>query len=344
MASVFPGGSGAVPRPEESGRLRVEFSRNPNSFAIARYARVIPISRSPGLYPRLDNANAFRVSNSTDFIWPDGDDAPRGDAAKTEWVSFVTERSSYPFEIGNKSINMSDISDIVAANSRQMAQRAMTDRAVKMIDQVTDSNNWASNQFDTAANIGGGIWAGSTVANDYIRSTFDEVRNQIVFATGGAIGPRDLMCVVDPKGVETIVQSPEYKQYLVNHAQAINAAQNTEPFDSYGLLPRLYGIEMVVEDTVRNTAREGGTDSTGYLLGGDGGTAFFVARPGDNVVGVEGATDFSTLSVLALEEFTVEEFSDPVNRRTAGRVVQDIKTEITAPAAGVVVTNITTAA
>ena len=350
MVAILPGGgSGFVPAAEQSARLRVDFARNPARFAINDYARNVPVDKTRGFYPRISNANAMRIVSGSDFAWPDGADRPRGTPAEIEWIEYETKRSAYSFEIGNIALEQSELGDLVALNGRHKTQLAMTDRTVQAVNAMTDSSNFPTGHSDTATNVGGGVWSGSTAANGHIAKTFQNVRDQIIKSTGGSIQDQDLAVVIDPSTANLIANSPEYQQFVINHPAAISAAESTGIFQTYGLLPRFKGVRIIVEDTAVLASRQdnvGDLDAAvsgaGYLLSGGTttkGKAVFLVPP-SGPEGIDGVTDFSTISIL--EKSPVEMFTkdDPDHERTLGSVSQNMVPEITAGVTGFLVTNV----
>ena len=57
-------------------------------------------------------------------------------------------------------------------------------------------------------------------------------------------------------------------------------------------------------------------------------------------MGAEGVPDFSTLSIFAYEDMTVETEDDTWNRRVRGRVVDDSAVVLTAPLSGYLLTDV----
>lgn len=342
--TIFPGASSTfVPSFEGSGRLQVEFSRNPNSFALPQYAKIIPVTNNAGYYLKIDTAGAVRMPDLNGFRWPDGQDRPRGKAAGFDFLPYLTERFSFPFEVGQLAASQA-VWDIIGSHARMQAQLAMTARVVSAASVLTTSANWSGNT-GTATAIGGGIWSTSSTANNYIKKTLDAVKASILRSTRGVVQDADLMLVVDPVGAALIANSPEYKQYLVNHEQAI-AALEMKPgsiWNRWGLLPFLYGLRVVVDDTVRMTSLEGATDAFAWPFSGIGGglnTCALVLARLNGLMGVQNAPEFSTVSIFTKEDMTVETKDDVDNRRTEGRVVDDYDVVLTAPASGYFITNL----
>src|SRR5690606_30153563 len=75
MTATIPGGSNAyIPSHEASGKLVVDFSRNPSKFALAKYAQIVPVTEQLGYYLEMTVEEAARVldDDGFDVDWPDG--------------------------------------------------------------------------------------------------------------------------------------------------------------------------------------------------------------------------------------------------------------------------------
>ena len=90
----------------------------------------------------------------------------------------------------------------------------------------------------------------------------------------------------------------------------------------YGLPEQLYGIKLVVEATRKVTSKKGASSVTRSQVMPKT-TPFLCSRPG-GLVGVADAPNFSTLVLFAQEEMTTETLRDNNNRRTTGRVVENV--------------------
>ncbi|MCP4539914.1 MAG: hypothetical protein GY832_22470 [Chloroflexi bacterium] len=101
----------------------------------------------------------------------------------------------------------------------------------------------------------------------------------------------------------------------------------------YGLPNKLYGFPIIVEKTRKVTSIKGATRAASQILAED--TPFMAARPGA-LVGVADAPNFSTCAIFAHEEMTVETLRDAPNRRTMGRVVENLVAVMTAPVSGII--------
>src|SRR5690606_13212897 len=100
---------------------------------------------------------------------------------------------------------------------------------------------------------------------------------------------------------------------------------------AYGLPPKLYGYDIVIEDAVKVTSRKGATKAASFVLADA--TPFMTARIG-GLEGLYGAPSFSTCSIFMQEEMTTQTKNDPDNRNTKIRVVENYKVVMTAPVSG----------
>lgn len=346
--SVFAGqASTFVASPAATGNMQVEFSQNPASFPINQYIKLVPLKKSRGKYVVIDRNKAIRFRDRTlnEHRWRDGDDAPRGNGVGLEWKDVSAERYAFPWEIGEIASEDADF-DLIAALSRIESHKAMTGRAIRVSNLLTTSANWPSTNTGTATAVGGGTFAAATTTTPYIQQTFNAVQNAITLQSNGIVQPSDLMCVVDANGARSIVQSAEYRSWFQNNQYAMNLLQHASPtLQKYGLVPMLHGIRMVIDETVVGIGNENTANTTptrGMLYSGlttVNTVAVFMSRPG-GLIGADGVPQFSTLTVFAKEDMTVETKRDADNRRMLGRVVDNTDEVLTAPVTGFYLTNL----
>lgn len=343
MAAAFPSGTNTfVPSFDATGHMVVAYSRNPKDFALNRYVTYIPVKRSIGYYLKLTAENAARVlaSNASDFIWHDGNDAPSGEwnTESHNFVSYLTLRYAFPFRLGYKAIQQADWK-ILATHAANCGQQAMTGRTLNALNLLTTSGNWASSHVSaTGTAIGGGNFGAGTGANPIIKKAINAMGQKIQKDTLGVVRPRDLVLVVSPTGADLMSRSQEVHAYLQQSPFALAQVRGDAPNQNgiWGLPDALYGVPVVVEDTVRVTSRKGATLATGYILGNQ---ALLLARPGQLVA--EGSSSFSTCVLFMFEEMTVESKDDADQRRTQGRVVEDYAAAIVSDISGYLVSDIT---
>ena len=352
--NFYDPGATNVQIPAATSQLHVEFSRNVSSFALNRYMQIIPGQRMIGLYAELSSSDPVTIVTQEENLWTDGSDRPVGRKRPLRWREWVAERRAYDFTLGTLTVDQATF-DIVAAHARGEAARAMTDRTIDAATVLTTSANWPStNTSATVDALTGGsneTWVGAvaTVADQFIKKGFNKVKQNIAQQTGGVVRGEQLCLVISPIGADGMARSPEVREYMVNHEQAMAVLQGADRrfVDTWGLPPILYGIEICVEDAVRQTTiREiDGSGTLGYVLGDNAG--IFVSRVGALVgSGVpdqaNAAPSFTTLTGFFHEEMSVETETDGWNRLIKGGVTDTRDIVLTAPNSGYLVEDITT--
>ena len=340
----YPGGNTTfVPSYEASGKLQIEFSRNPESFPLNRYVGFKKVKKSVGLYLNITAEEAARVVAMPDYVWPDGQDAPSGHdgTEQFDFLPYITERYAYAYALGDKAVNQATW-EILATHGRIKAQQSMTARTLRMVTKLTTAGNWSGNT-DTATNLGGGSWVGSSVANQFILKTFNQIKENIHQSTIGAVPADALRCVVSPAVAHIIREAPEITDFIKQNTASLQVMMGRAFFERWGVPEKLYGVKMVVEDTMRITSRKRTTDpDRAYIMPGT--VAVFTSVPEgleNSREPADGVPTFDTAVVFAYEDMTVESRRDPDNRRTLARVVDDTAEVITAPASGYYVTAVT---
>jgi len=345
MPAAFPGNINTfIPSFEASGRLQIEFSRNPESFALNRYVGIKSVTKGEGRYLQITAEEASRVVDEADYTWNDGQDAPSGKDGTESHIfnSYRTERFAYAFRLGDKSVEQADW-DILASHARISAQKAMTARTKMALAVLEAIASWGANT-DTSTNLGGGRWDSSSATNQYILKSFNAVKEAIHIATQGAVPPEALRCVINPTAAHKLRESIEIIDYIKQNPTALGTLRGDEFFERWGVPPLLYGVRMVVEDAVLGTTRKKITAGTKtYAMDSD--KAFFTAVTEgleNSREPAEGAPTFNTMTLFVLEDMTVESKRDDDNRRTNARVVDDFEAVLTAPPSGYLVQDILT--
>ena len=309
-----------------TGQVQVEFTRNVKNFAVNRYTKLIPISTVAGSYLKIQSDEALRVVNEADFRWAYGEDRPTGVNNDFDFVPFQTQRFERGFHIPYETAKVASW-EIVAQHARSRAAQMMTLRTNRALSVLTTSGNWGGNYSATGTAFG----SGPSYTNCNIQKLFQTAIEKVAIATGGVVGPSDLIAVMGPKTAFKMSQSAELKE-LIKYTQGVQLLQGAGKLSRYGLAPGLFGIgDIVIEDAVKVTSQKGATRAADYMLGTD--AVLFVSRPG-GLTGAEGEANFATVTNFVFEDMTVESFDDPKNRRTQGSIVDNNKFEMTAPLAG----------
>lgn len=339
MSARAPAGSNTyVPSYDASGVV-IAFTRKPSAFRINQYVKSLKVAKDQGYYLTLDADEPYRLVTEDDYKWEDGADAPKGlgEKADFEYVPYRTVRRAIPFSLGRKAVDQAEW-PIVAQHARKTSTKAMTLRTLKVANLLTTSSNWPA--ANTAA--ASGAWSSSSENALYIKTDLDAAMLAIEKATGGIVFDEDsLKVVMNPVKARQVADSPEYHQFLKGSPDALSSlTDHKNPVRIYGLAPRLYGLEVVVENAVRVSTRKGSNGPTrGYIWPDD--KVALVSRP-EGLVGAEAeeAMDFSTVAFRFYEEMTVETKDDPDNRRTSGRVVEDYVVTLQAGQTGFLLTGV----
>lgn len=352
MAATYPGASNTFIRSHEaSGKMVVDFARNIKDFPVNGYAQVIPVKKVGGYYLEMTVEEAGRILNAelSNFVWPDGEPAPEGNEGTEsfEWKPFACVRRAYPFKLGNLSVENADW-DIIAQHSSIKARQAMTARTQLAVTQLTTAGNYStghvrdvtSSSSTTGVPGNAGSWKLSTTARQDIKRSLMQGMEQITDATLDAVTPDQLRLVISSSLAMQIAQCQEIVDYIKGSPLALAMVKGELSRSNrnvrYGLPEELYGFELFVEATRKVTSRKGATRAVSSIF--PAASAALCSRVGE-LEGVAGAPSFSTIVIFAYEEMTVETKNDSDNRRTIGRVVENITAKVVAPASGVLFTN-----
>ena len=338
--NVLPGESNTFIRQHDAtGHLVVHYSRNPKAFPLNRYIQLKEVKKSTGLYLQITAEEAGRIvgGNLSEFVWPDGSDRPQRNSGweQFRFLDYRTQRFDYDFQIGYKAQRQADW-DILATGAATKAQQAMTARTRAVHQVLYDTNNWdASHVADVASGITGnsGTWELSTTQRGDIKRSLNYGANLIRKDTLAVVRKDDLMLVMNPVSAQRIGESQEIRDYIKGSEDAWKEVINQEGrYSEYGLPNKLYGYEVVVEDSVMVTSNRGDTVVRSDVMADD--IVFMMARPGGLVANVESGPSWSTAMLFMLEELTVEQFSEDKQRRIDGHVVDDFAPVMTSPVSG----------
>jgi len=335
--------SGFIPNHDATNKMVIDFARNVKDFPVNGYCQIIPVKQVAGYYLEMTVEEAGRILNAEldNFVWYDGEPAPEGaeGTESFEWKPFSCVRRAYPFKLGNLTIENASW-DIVAQHSSIKSRQAMTARTQLVVNQLTNPANYSDDHVMDVTAIPGnlGNWAQSTTARQDIKRSLNTAAEKIADATLDVVKPEDMRLVISSSLASAMSLSQEIVDYIKGSPYALAQikgeikGRNTR----YGLPDELYGFELFVEGTRKVTSRKGATRAVSSVFPAT--MAALVSRPGQ-LEGVAGAPSFSTCCLFAYEEMTVETKNDTDNRRTIGRVVENITAKMVAPASGVLFTN-----
>lgn len=324
---------------DASNKMVIDFARNQKSFAVNRYAQVVPVKKVAGYYLEMtiEEAGRIQFTDLRNFLWPDGQEAPEGNdgTESFEFKPYRTIRRSFPVLFGDLTIDQASW-NILAQHASIKSRQAMTARTQLVVNAMTTSGNFDSSHRINVTTITGntGNWSQSTTARQDIKRSLNFAANRILLDTLSAIELDDLILVINPNLAAELAQTQEIVDYIKGSPDATAQIKGELPGENsmYGLPNKLYGFPLVVEKTAKVTTRKGATTSRSFVF--PDATPVLCARPG-GIVGVADAPNFSTFVLFAQEEMTVETMRDANNRRTVARVVENLEAKVVAPVSGV---------
>lgn len=342
MAYAFPSQTNTFVRTfDVTGKLVVNFSRNPKDFLVNKLAKITPTDKTAGFYAKLNPDTAARIVNAKGHVWHDGQPRPvtPGDQAEFDYKPFQQTRYAYQAPIGYMASDQADL-PLIEVMSQQQAARAMTFRATKLYEVAYNTANYDSTHVATATALGGGKWDVATNTAPYIQKTLQAVARQIEKDTIGAVKYDDLTLVISPTIAQAIAQSQEYRDTLKQSPFADGMLTGQGNINrAYGIGELLYGMKVVVDPTIRVSTKTGAASTTRGYVSSDT-TALVIARPGDLVnVGVA-ASDFSSFHFFTYskDEMNVEVIDYPIDRRRLVTVTDTFECQLVAPEATFAIT------
>jgi hypothetical protein len=327
-----------------SGKLIIDFARNPRDFAVNRYMTIVPVKKTQGLYLQMTVEEAGRIQQTdlANFVWADGQPAAEGNDGLESfaWLTFRTTRYNFPVLLGDKMVDQADW-NMVAQYSSIKARQAMTARTMLAVTQMTNSNNYPSTHvLDVVNTVAGnsGSWAESTSVRQDIKRSLNVGAELILKDTLNGVKLNELVLVVNPTLAREMAESQELVDYLKHSPEALAQVRGELPGQNvmFGLPDKLYGYPVIVEATYMVVTKKGVTTQRQAVL--PTATPFLAARPG-GLEGVANAPTFSTGVIFEYEAMTAETLKDAPNRRQIVRVVDDIGAFVVAPVSGILYAN-----
>ena len=325
-----------VPNTQATNNLIIDFARNIDQFKLNQYTQTIKVTDNVGMYTRMTNEVCSRFLNSNDSVWADATERPLGNQNLESFANetYRTVRRTFPVTLGYLASQQASW-NMTAQYQKILGTQAMTARSVMVVDELIKTSNYdSSHVIDVKTDYGG--WDASQTTDGFIKKTIYESVNKIIKDTLGVVQQKDLMLVVSAEAAAQIMQSQEIVDYIKGTPDSWKMTQGTLANGPYGLPETLYGIKIVVEDSVKVTSPKGKTRVTDWLWPKD--DAVICSRPG-GITAMQGP-NFSTCVLFAKEEMTAETFDDAQNRRTVLSVTEDYCAKVIAPVSGVVLKNL----
>ena len=326
--------------PEVTKQLVVDYSRNPKDFLVNMLATTTPVDKPIGYYLSISpDAQARSGGGRQSRLFADGAARPiqTDNKSEHEYIKYFCQRTAYTDPIGYQTAKNATW-DIKAQISRTLANKAMLDRAIEFYNILSTSGNYLSGHIDTATNWGGGQWSGATASNRYIqRSLMSAARRIIKSTVNGGVTLSDLFLVVSPTVADIMARSGEIADYIKESTAApqyIEFKLWAEQNALYGLPQVLYGVKVVVDETIKDPVKSGETSAKAFLPGDT--SAFLITKKG-GVKSSEIGTEFSSVHFFVEKEWEMrtEEFDEPITARTIQSVTDSWEAQMVAKAATV---------
>lgn len=345
----------------------VSFARKKEKFPLNRYVQYVEAPAPSFFYYEVDRDQMVRVRGLGLHVWADGAERPlRRDnqfAHRTKQAFCV--RYDWNTVVGDVALEMAQKQwDAKKVYLQGLTSQAMTGRTLNVwqgLSTATDAwagldsttlwtDNAPTNVADVnALNGGAGPWntASADEANvSYmaIRKSLLEAANRIFLQTNGAVEWKDLRLVVSPNVAKAMSNTAEIREYWKYGPFARDAVEKVGNYNvQYGLPPELYGIEVVVEDSMylSDAPTAGMTaNSTNRSFIKNDTCAVILSRPG--AVDAQIGPSFSTFQVYwhGGNQLSVETFAEPIDKRTRFHVTDYYTPTATALVSGFKVNNI----
>lgn len=318
-------------------RLVIEYSRNPNDFALPNYVQIRKVPRQRGIYLSINQREARRLVGGVleDFVWPDGQPRPkpRRDGQEFNFLPYQTIRRNFGQPIGDIASEEADW-DVVDTQEAIQAQKAMTARTKLVHDVIGTQANWDAAHWSNVTAIPGvgGTWDGALSSNMWIKKSINHGCNTVLRATGGKVKRKDLRLVINPTMATALGVTQEIIDLIKQSPDALAQVRGDGKWADYGLPDRLYGVELVVEDAVMDTAARGAaTQTTSFVMADT--VAYLMARVG-GIAARGGGPSFTTVTLFAKEEMTITRKHQEYDRYQDIDVVDDVGVGVTAPISG----------
>jgi hypothetical protein len=322
---VFPGGGQTTYVPTLHQDILVAYVRNPAKFPIVRYTGVRKVDKMRGYFVKFQNSDQARVINSPQqYFWQDSADAPTvqdGNDAY-DFHQFSAKRYAYTKQIGYLGAEQAAW-DLLGQATMFSVMKGMTNRSYRVHQTITNSANYPAANVSNASVSGGATWANATSTTPAIRKSVMAAAIQIEKSTLGAVQFQDLHLVFNPSNAQTVATAAEYIDWFKQNIISLPAWEGQEQFIKYNIPGNLFGLTVVVDDTVYcsdipNLANTTNTDSFSF----PNNVAVLLSKFQGIASGV--GSSFSTFELFAYQDFETYLYADAKNQRYDLQIVENV--------------------
>jgi hypothetical protein len=332
---VFPGGTTTYV-PTLHDQLLVAFVRNPAKFPIVKYTGFRKVDKMKGYFPVFQNSDQARSINSPQqYFWQDGGDAPTVQDGNDpyDFQEFNCKRYAYTKQIGWLASEQAQW-DLMGQASIFSTMKGMTNRSLRVATTLTTAANYPAANQGNASSIGGATWTNATDTTPAIRKSVLTAMIQIGKSTLGSVDGSQLYIVINPNTAKTVATSQEVIDFFKQSPYSMPAWMGQDQFIKYGIPEFMFGVNWVVDDTVycSDVPNLSNSSNTTVFTWPDN-VAVLLSKFQDIDSGV--GSSFSTFEIFGYQDFEVEVFSDPKNRRYDLQVIENVDDSfVLAPASG----------
>lgn len=335
----FPGGQNSY-IPAYATDLLIEYSRNVDSFTVNKIAGRRTTDKMQGFWPKMENQAQARLIATQDFEWALGADRPVYKFAdRAQWVSYTTRRHNQSVALDNLEL-LQAAWDLKAQVARQNAQSLMTLRTYNVVNLLTTSSNWPTNNTGVCNTINGsqGYWGASS--GTPCKSSVFAALQAIDKATLATCDFNNFQICMNPVAATTLSTSQEFTTFLEQNpvSAQIWEGKGEWGINTYGLSAYLFGLEVRVVRDVEITNQVGSSTTTASFIFPDT-SAVICAKPG-KIVGGGGMAGFSTVELIMMQDLEAEEIPDILNKRTIVSLTDNYVAMLVAGEAGYLITSI----
>lgn len=340
MAQAFRPASSSNYHPVASDYV-ISYSRKKEQFKLPRYSQLVEAPGPAFYYFELDRDAAIRIpgGSAEANAFADGAARPIRDDNHQPFRELpgVCVRYSFTAKLGDIALQMAQKQwEAKTAYLNMLTSQAMTSRT-KTVWRGHANSSGAWKGLDTASmwpstnvadvnalNGGAGTWDAASADpadSSYmaIRKALTEAAVRIFLNTNGVVQWSDLRLVLHPDAARAMGNSSEIREFYKYGGATTEKALDVDNMNAqYGLPAKLYGIEVVVEDTMflDEPPTAGATSASANREFVKSKTnAVILSRQGK--IDAQVGPSFSTFQLWYYgDQLTVEEFADPENRLT----------------------------
>lgn len=324
-------------------RLVVDYGRNYKECPVVGLADIITSDVPAGYFARIEpDQQAMLIDSPNAFLWPDNTPAPvqEDNRRPHEFIEWAAKRYTYQAYVGQLEKQFTSW-DVEAQVINDLGNKAMLNRAklfytlVSTTSTYTNAGGTGVNHTDTATNLGGGLWGAGTSANRHIQKTIAAVLQAMEKATVNGLSLNDLWLVVSPTVADVMARSQEIADGIHRTTDLKDYIQGdlfSEQFARYGLPPKLYGVNLLVDKWIERTAKIGATATKTFVAGSN--AAYMLHRPG-GIKSASGGRAFGSVGFFTVKghELTTEVIDMPWDKRQKVMVTDYLDCKMIAPAA-----------